>query len=320
MTPRDFECVYLVEEVPTAKHPAGQVKVGYASQWANRKNGYRNSTVEPLLFIRGTHDDEVALLSFWTGNPRGGWFDPTDEFWEWVAALSEMEHTTPDPDQVAKLPQIPLSAWHPSSIGTRVEPDGQMTIVDGWSPRARAKFKAALGEKTSLSDEWFTPAPYIRSAREVMGSIDTDPASHYEANRTVQARYWYDRQTDGLDLRHPWQGNVWLNPPYGRGDSSAKHFVMRLMRELEAGTVKQAITVLNNSSTDARWFRSIWETAAVHCMHVGRIDFQVPGGGGSSSPNKGSIFSYWGSRDTEFAAEFAQYGPPLLVPRDWRGQ
>lgn len=40
---------------------------------------------------------------------------------------------------------------------------------------------------SSQSNEWFTPARYVEAAREVLGSIDLDPASCEAGNRIVQA-------------------------------------------------------------------------------------------------------------------------------------
>lgn len=36
-------------------------------------------------------------------------------------------------------------------------------------------------------DEYFTPKPYVESARHVMGKIELDPTSCFKANETVKA-------------------------------------------------------------------------------------------------------------------------------------
>lgn len=73
------------------------------------------------------------------------------------------------------------------------------------------------------SDSWYTPSVYVEAAREVMGGIDLDPASHEEANRTVQAALFFTEADDGLT--QPWAGRVFLNPPGGR----VKEFWIKLM-------------------------------------------------------------------------------------------
>src|SRR5690242_13605881 len=63
------------------------------------------------------------------------------------------------------------------------------------------------------SVEWYTPPALLRAAREVLGSIELDPASCELANKTVGASRYYDKQTDGL--QQSWHAEtVWLNPPY----------------------------------------------------------------------------------------------------------
>lgn len=49
----------------------------------------------------------------------------------------------------------------------------------------------------SKDDEWYTPAKYIEAAREVLGSIDLDPASNDFANETVKASVYYTEERDG---------------------------------------------------------------------------------------------------------------------------
>ena len=50
---------------------------------------------------------------------------------------------------------------------------------------------------SSKSPEWFTPACYIKAVREVLSSIDLDPASCEAANRIVQARCYFTAADNG---------------------------------------------------------------------------------------------------------------------------
>ena len=85
---------------------------------------------------------------------------------------------------------------------------------------------------TCDSPEWYTPTPFVEAAREVMGAIDLDPASHEEANQTVKAARFFTAEDDGL--KQSWSGRVFLNPPGGKstnGDSLVASFWMKLLYE-----------------------------------------------------------------------------------------
>jgi ParB family chromosome partitioning protein len=149
---------------------------------------------------------------------------------------------------------------------------------------------------------WFTPAEYITAARNVMGGIDLDPASHPLAQETIQATLWYGPEQDGL--AQPWHGRVWLNPPYSH--PLIEQFIAKLLEEYRSGTVSEAIMVTNNC-TETAWFHRAEAEAALLCFPRGRIPFYGHGDIGNS-PLQGQTFFYYGQNDTAFRAVFEQWG------------
>ena len=151
------------------------------------------------------------------------------------------------------------------------------------------------------NNEWYTPARYIHSAREVMGSIDLDPASNFDVNnRTINATKFYSIEDDGLIQN--WFGNVWINPPYG---GLAKPFVAKLIDEYTSGNVNQAILLVTSNATDTIWFASLWEY--IICFTDHRINFRSPNNNGDSSTH-GSAFIYLGPHENRFAKVFSKHG------------
>lgn len=162
---------------------------------------------------------------------------------------------------------------------------------------------------TSNNAEWYTPGPITEAARRVMGTIDLDPASCYQANKIVQAEHYYDKLADGLSIA--WKGNVWLNPPYGRlnGHSSQGVWSGALLASYRYGDVQQAI-LLVNAATDTRWFQPLWSYPI--CFVRGRIRFSTSTGT-PSGPTHGSAMVYLGQRRGRFIAEFARFGPVVYA-------
>lgn len=163
--------------------------------------------------------------------------------------------------------------------------------------------------KPTSSFEWYTPAPYVAAAAQVMGGIDLDPASCAIAQKTVQAYRYYDQAANGLDPENPWEGRVWLNPPYAA--SLIRPFVARLVSEYLSGRVTQAV-LLTNNATDTAWFDDAMTNCGALCFPKGRIRFARPGGT-STSPTQGQSFFFFGPKIQKFASVFSKFGHVVVA-------
>lgn len=164
-----------------------------------------------------------------------------------------------------------------------------------------------------MSNEWYTPAKYIEAARQVMGSIDLDPASCALANETVKATTYYAKEQDGLSL--PWYGNVWLNPPYSSKQSSAgmnggkrqgptNLWTSKVLRSYENGGISQA-TVCLNADIVRSWFQCFWQY--IICFSSHPVQFIRP----HLKPEHhffGTVFVYLGKNEDAFIDVFSQFG------------
>jgi hypothetical protein len=133
-----------------------------------------------------------------------------------------------------------------------------------------------------------------------MGGIDLDPATSEMANETVQADRYYTEHDDGL--QHPWNGRVWLNPPYGQGSGQ---FTTKLVEEHAAGRTTAAILLLNAYGFDSQWFQPLWNHPICFTNH--RVQFTNPDRE-TGGPANANIFVYLGTERALFANTFSQYG------------
>lgn len=174
----------------------------------------------------------------------------------------------------------------------------------GTAARRKAELEAAPNHRAEGTgeNEWFTPPMYIAAAREVLGGIDLDPATHPRAQETIQAAAYFTRDDSGL--AHDWYGRVWLNPPYAQ--PAIEHFVVKLVGEYTACRVIAAI-MLTHNYTDTAWFHLAARAASLLCFTKGRIRF-VDIDGASCSPTQGQCFFYFGDRADRFHQHFGQFG------------
>lgn len=147
-------------------------------------------------------------------------------------------------------------------------------------------------------NEWYTPVEYIEAAREVMGSIDLDPASNDFANETVKAGLYYTAETNGLDKE--WFGNIWMNPPYSTA------LIKQFAEKLATSDFEQAIVLVNNA-TETGWFLQMIKKASAVVFPTGRIRFEKTDRTGNA-PLQGQAFIYCGDNTERFFEVFGKYG------------
>lgn len=162
---------------------------------------------------------------------------------------------------------------------------------------------------SSASNEWYTPAKYIEAVREVLGTIDLDPASCEAANETVRATFYWKKSADGLLV--PWYGSVFLNPPYGKtgGESNAGIWTRKLKQEFDCGNVTAAILLIN-ATPDRPWFQALLLDGHPVCFTDHRIRFIDEHGVQQRNPTHGNAFIYLGPgpQARKFAEVFSQFG------------
>jgi ParB family chromosome partitioning protein len=161
-----------------------------------------------------------------------------------------------------------------------------------------------LCNQDSGNSEWFTPPHIIEAAREVMGSIDLDPASCRAANEIVKAKTYYSLENGDNGLELPWFGNVWLNHPFSRQGNY--DWIERLIRSYTNLSFNQSCNICY-AATSEEWFRPL--LSRPQCFLRGRTAYidsrtmkpqrDVP---------KGSVVTYHGTNLSAFVAVFSKLG------------
>jgi phage N-6-adenine-methyltransferase len=160
-------------------------------------------------------------------------------------------------------------------------------------------------------DAWSTPSKYIESARKVMGTIDFDPFSNHDANKTVKATKYLTEEDDAFNTI--WDnGNLWVNPPYGKGicEQSCMEFLTWWEGKWTAHMDGEdcAAVVLTNNATDTKWWQALANEASAVCFPNHRISFVSHDNKNVSGNTRGQTFFYYGNDVAAFKAEFEQYG------------
>lgn len=136
-------------------------------------------------------------------------------------------------------------------------------------------------DRTEGREEWLTP-PYIINA---LGPFDLDPCSPIQRLFPTAAKH-YTINDDGLT--QPWEGRIWLNPPYG--DQTVK-WVQRLAKH---GRGTALIFARTETATFFPW---VWEYASALLFLKGRVKFYNVDGSQGGSAGAPSVLIAYGEQD-----------------------
>jgi phage N-6-adenine-methyltransferase len=247
---------------------------------------YRKARASVADSVRYLIEAGQRLLEKKTSLARGEWMP----WLEANAALLNMD--------ISCTPQRLMNAA--VKFGAGAEYDDQRVIEISraiWGHNVR-------GTQGTGRYEWFTPAEYIPLVRAVLGTIDLDPATHIEAQKTVQATTFFTKEQDGL--QQEWHGNVWLNPPYAW--PLIEDFVQKLLDERAAGRVTAAIMLTHNYTSSA-WFQDALAVTDAICFTRGRIGFrELDNDKKPGVPTQGQAFFYFGGEVDKFLRIFCPIG------------
>lgn len=176
-----------------------------------------------LAAVPGSGPNERAVQNYFAAHVAEEFPSKIDTFYavpelvEYVSWLRAQWFTTIDLDDERRDVPVGWDAWGPKPerrVG-RPEEDPERLI------QVNRSFKSPLAATAwdwmampeEVGEDYYTPPEVVEVAREAMGGIDLDPASHWIANRKLQIETIYHLGRSAFE--NPWFGKVWLNPPHG---------------------------------------------------------------------------------------------------------
>ena len=141
-----------------------------------------------------------------------------------------------------------------------------------------------LGGETSISKTvvWLTP-PYIL---EALGEFDLDPCASLDRPWDTALKHF---TVEDNGLTQPWEGRVWLNPPYGAG---MDQWLNRLANHPGGGIA----LVFARTETRA-FFSTVWGKADAMLFLKGRVKFHLPDGRLGDTSQSPSVLIAYGERE-----------------------
>ena len=139
----------------------------------------------------------------------------------------------------------------------------------------------AAYETHGETDEWYTPRYIFDALGE---AFDLDVASPPEGPRHVPAAKWYSE----LALAMPWEGFVWMNPPFGH-QSTKREWLRRFFDHGDG-------IALLPDRTSAPWWQEFAPLADSILFISPKVKFERPDGSRGEQPGTGTTLMAAGPR------------------------
>lgn len=276
-----------------------------------------------LAAVRGDRKDEEAVKRYFADfkrtdkGSRTEYFEPSPDLSEYVNWLRENWWTCIDPDEaIEHVEAVDPDMWLPRSDRRRPAPEPEEGILiprhvslDG--PLAGTAWDWMLSPRQSIQD-YFTPPELIAAAREAMGDIDLDAASHPLANREHKIRDYFHRNRSAFD--NDWYGRVWLNPPYGNNQP----WFECVHRYLDIGTVTQLCLLSPVWAFNTEMAKPLMAriSAMILLSPTPKFWGNADNRTGTNQPH---AIVYFGDRVDEFHSAFRSFGIPFRLAEEFSG-
>lgn len=160
--------------------------------------------------------------------------------------------------------------------------------------------KLNKGMFTSAKDDWATPADLFAALNERF-SFDLDPCSNHS---NAKCDRHFTRDDDGL--AQPWNGRVFMNPPYGR---VLCEWVKKAHDEVVSGRAEVVAALIPARTDTAYWHDYVMKAAEVILLR-GRVHHEHAGHDGPAHnapfPSAVVVFQRGESGPPVFTAMFAK--------------
>ena len=140
-------------------------------------------------------------------------------------------------------------------------------------------------DMSDTSDEYPTKPSLWRPIADAIGGFDVDPASGCESDSI--ATTCFTIEDDGLS--QPWNGKVWLNPPF----SDKVDWYRKAVNEINADNA-DTVVALAPVDTSTQWFQNWFSQATTICWLEGRDWYEATG-----SPSFNTVVGVFGNCPVE---------------------